>query len=230
MSLGPWRLHRVLGRGGMGYVYEGTDDRGRSAAVKVLDRILAGEAHHVERFRRESEILSRLSHPNVITVHEVGEEDGVPFLVMELVLGPERRPLTFDWILAEDRLDLPARLDLFEQALAGLSHAHAKGVVHCDFKPSNVLVGRSGRSGRLHAKLIDFGIARLPREPGDPLLLSGRVAGTARYMSPEQRTRRAQLDARTDIYSAGIFLAEVLTGEAPGTNGEERAPGGRGTE
>ncbi len=219
MRLGRWRLLRVVGRGGMGYVYEGADEAGQRAAVKVLDRILLAEAEHVERFHREAKLLGRLDHPNLLTVHEAGEADGVPFLVTELVLGPEGLPMTFDWVLAEDRVGLAAKLDLFEQALEALGHVHRRGILHRDFKPSNVLIERPGSTGRMRARLIDFGIA-LPIGAGedDPedSADARTIAGTLRYMAPEVHGRHPVADVRSDVYSAGVFLHEILTGEAPG--------------
>jgi len=219
--LGAYLLQGVLGMGGMGVVYAADDLRlGRRVALKVLRPLLAGaEDQGRERLLREARAMARLSHPNVLPLFELGTAEGGDFLAMEWVDGTTLA----DWLRERER---PWRdvLDVFLSAGAGLAAAHRAGMVHRDFKPSNVLVGRDGR-----VRVTDFGLARhgtgtapeadaeVGEGPAKAALLTrwGQVAGTPAYMSPEQRAGRA-LDARSDQYSFCVALHEALHGERPG--------------
>lgn len=216
---GRYRLDEQLGSGGMGVVFRAHHlALERDVAVKFIRPDLEHEPVVKERFIREAKSASRLDHPHCIRVNDFGEtDDGLRYLVMELLRGRELREL----IGAPWR---PKRaVDLVIQVLEGLAHAHGHGVVHRDLKPANVLITKDHRGDPM-AKIVDFGIARMldvtgPKPtlpPGSgrlPLSTSGNL-GTPRYMSPEQATGRP-VDARTDLYAVGVILYELLTGQPP---------------
>jgi tetratricopeptide (TPR) repeat protein len=199
--LGRYRIERLIGRGGMGAVYLATqvEPVKRQVAVKVcLERRLAAE--DLSRFLVERQVLARMSHPAIAQLLDGGTlEDGSPYFVMEYVDGCG--VLRF----AEQRgLDLEQRLRLFREFCHGVEHAHRRGVIHCDLKPSNLLVVEV--EGRLQPKVIDFGIARALAQDG----AAGSSAGTPGYMSPEQSAGVGDLDTRTDVYSLGVLLYELV--------------------
>jgi len=201
--LGPYEIVAPIGAGGMGEVYEARDTRlDRTVAVKVLPAHVAVDPDRRSRFEREARTIARLSHPNILSIHDVGEADGVRFIVTELVDGePVRGPL-------------PVRrlLDVATQIADGLAAAHEAGVVHRDVKPDNVLLARDGR-----VKLLDFGLAREDPRDSDgsgvtqTVTSAGTVLGTVAYMSPEQ-ARALPADARSDQFSFGLVLYELATG------------------
>ena len=203
--LGRYELLEELGRGAMGVVYKARDPQiDRLVAVKVLapaPGLDAGEAQqHRERFQREARAAGRLAHPNIVTIHDVGEDQGRAFLVMEFVEGQ-----TLDRILRTRRLlPLEEVLTIGEQIASGLEYAHRHGIIHRDVKPANILLTREGV-----VKVTDFGIARIT---GSETTQSGQTLGTPSYMSPEQVTGQ-NLDGRSDIFSLGTVLYEVLSGE-----------------
>lgn len=197
-------LEEEIGRGGMGTVWRARDVRlGRAVAVKFLPDALAGDPAFRARFEREARAMAMLEHHGIVAVHDLREEDGQVFLVMELVDGI---PLSRMLPLAPDRA-----VEIAAQVCDALAYAHARGVVHRDVKPENVLVDREGR-----AKLADFGIARLLR--GDaalsPLTRTGDVLGTPHYMAPEALAG-APADPRMDLFSLGVVLHQALTGRLP---------------
>jgi eukaryotic-like serine/threonine-protein kinase len=201
---GRYRLQSKLGSGGMSTVYLAIDETlGREVAIKVLHREISDQQDQLERFRREARAVARLSHPNLVGVIDAGDDEGHPYIVFEYVPG-ETLKRTID---EHGALGLDEATAYAIEIGRGLACAHAAGLVHRDVKPQNVLIDADGR-----AKVTDFGIARSVEEHG--LTVTGRVLGTTDYVSPEQAMGRP-VDARTDVYSLGIVLYEMLTGEVP---------------
>ena len=206
--IGPFEVLAGIGTGGMGEVYEALDTRlQRRVALKRIPAHLATDPERILRFRREALATSALNHPNIVTVHEIIEEQGGDLLVTELVDGVSLRER-----LREGALPLATALDIALQIARGLAAAHAVGIVHRDVKPENVMVRRDGL-----VKVLDFGIAKSPPRPlADPAMgtTPGELIGTVGYMSPEQ-ARGLPVDARTDVWSLGVVLYELATGESP---------------
>jgi serine/threonine-protein kinase len=200
---GRYRIIRRIGSGGMADVYEAEDTQlGRRIALKVLQPRFAQEPASVERFRREASSAAALQHPNIVGIFDRGEFDGTPYIAMEHVEGR-----TLKEIVAEQGPLPPERaIDLAEQVLRAAGYAHRRGVVHRDLKPHNVLVDAEGR-----ARVADFGIALAG--PSD-MTETGSIVGTAQYLSPEQAQGQA-VTPRSDLYSVGVLLYELLTGHVP---------------
>lgn len=209
---GRYRITSVLGEGGMGVVYRAEQIGGPPVAVKVLHDDLGDNAELRERFEREARALFALEHPNVLTVHDFGVANGSPYLVMELLEG---EPL--DKFLEETTPEPPEALHIARQVLTGLAFAHNKGVAHRDLKAENVFLRRNA-DGTRSAKLLDFGLVKFMDDDrwgeSKKLTMQGSVFGTPAYMAPEQCTG-APSDARTDVYSMGCILFELLTGVWP---------------
>ena len=205
---------QVIGRGGMAEVYEGTDRRlSRRVAIKVLRPDLAKDPMFQERFRREAQSAAGLNHPNIVAIYDTGEDligDGdnkvsVPYIVMEFVDG-----VTLRHMLNNGPRILPERaLEVIAGVLAALDYAHRHGIVHRDIKPANIMINTNG-----DAKVMDFGIARAMSDAATSVTATSAVMGTAQYLSPEQ-ARGELVDARSDIYSSGCVLYELLTGVTP---------------
>jgi len=204
-----------LGKGGMGEVYRARDRRlDREVAIKILPAEFAKDADRLRRFEQEARATSALNHPNILTIYDIGttENGGAPYLVAELLEGAELRAQ-----LNEGALPVRKAVDYAQQSAAGLAAAHEKGIVHRDLKPENLFVTKDGR-----VKILDFGLAKLrpPRQapvgsdvPTQKQLTNpGTVMGTVAYMSPEQ-VRGQDLDHRSDIFSFGLILYEMLTGQ-----------------
>ncbi|MGH9944466.1 MAG: protein kinase domain-containing protein, partial [Pyrinomonadaceae bacterium] len=211
---GKYRLERLVGRGGMGAVYEATDVRlSRRVAVKIMTGSLFGDQHALSRFRREARTAARLAHPNIISIHDYGAvEAGGAYLVMELARGRTLR----EELERAGRFTPRACADLLEQILDGVEAAHAAGVVHRDLKPENILLIEEG-SGPARAKILDFGIAktRIFEAAGSAAHTApGVILGTLGYMSPEQLAGE-EVDEGTDVYSLGVIAYEALTGRRP---------------
>jgi hypothetical protein len=198
--IGRYRVLGLLGEGAMGVVYRGRDDiLEREVALKLMSAKLVAEPGSRERFLREARAVARLQHPNIVTIYELGDHEGSPFIAMELLEGVDLQRAIEAGIRPDPRGTLPIILHL----LAGLGHAHEHGIVHRDVKPSNLFLPR-GRP----AKIMDFGVARL----GQGATSTGLVVGTPNYMSPEQ-VRGESVDGRSDLFSAGLILYELVTGE-----------------
>jgi beta-lactam-binding protein with PASTA domain/tRNA A-37 threonylcarbamoyl transferase component Bud32 len=203
---GRYRLEERLARGGMSTVYAATDLRlHKTVAVKVMAEHLAHDPTFVDRFTREARAAAMLSHPNVVGVSDQGSDQGLVFLVMELVRGRTLR----DLLTARGRLTVAEAFAVLEPVLSGLTAAHRAGIVHRDIKPENVLIGVDGV-----VKVADFGLARAVVGTGQTSQTGGVLIGTVAYLSPEQ-LERGRADARSDIYAAGIVLYEMLTGHPP---------------
>ena len=212
--IGPYQIVGRLGAGGMGEVYRARDPRlDRSVAVKVLTSSRGSTPEELERFEREARAIARVSHPNICTVYDVGQDAGVPFLVMELLEGE-----TLAERVLRGPVPIDAALAIATQIAEALDELHSKGVVHRDLKPSNVMLTASG------VKLLDFGLAKLRdgeyedkvEKATKSLHLTGQgtVLGTLPYMAPEQVEGRPA-DARTDTFALGVVLYEMITGRAP---------------
>jgi Tol biopolymer transport system component len=208
-KLGPYEIIAPLGAGGMGEVYRARDTRlGRDVALKIIPESFAAEGDRLRRFEQEARAVAALNHPNILAIHDIGEQDGSPFIVSELLEGETLRAVL-------ERGPSPQRrtIEYGVQIAHGLAAAHEKGIVHRDLKPDNIFVTRDGR-----IKILDFGLAKLTQsDTGEEVTLAtshtaaGVVMGTASYMAPEQ-VRGAAADARTDIFSFGAVLFEMISG------------------
>ncbi|MDQ2936144.1 MAG: serine/threonine-protein kinase [Acidobacteriota bacterium] len=216
-DLGPYRIVERIGAGGMGEVYLALDSRlDRLVALKMLPVYFASDDERLRRFQREARAASALNHPNILTIHEVGESEGVPFMATEFIHGQTIREL-----IVGRELSFTEVLDVAEQVASALSAAHSAGIVHRDIKPENIMRRTDGL-----VKILDFGIAKLmeQREPDSKGTRSGvttyteagTLMGTVNYMSPEQ-ARGLPVDERTDIWSLGVVLYEMSAHELPFT-------------
>jgi eukaryotic-like serine/threonine-protein kinase len=214
-KLGSYRILSTLGRGGMGDVYLAEDVRlGRKVALKLLPSSFTNDSQRLRRFEREARAASGLNHPNILTIHEIGQAEDRHFIATELVEGENLRKLA-----SGTRMNMTQMLDVGEQVAGALMTAHAAGIVHRDIKPENIMVRPDGL-----IKILDFGLAKMPEQPATTDVEAaistmnktepGMMIGTPRYMSPEQ-ARGDEVDFRSDIWSLGCVLYEMVTGRAP---------------
>jgi Tol biopolymer transport system component len=214
-KLGPYEILSPLGAGGMGEVYRARDTRlGREVALKVLPESFSADADRLRRFEQEARSVAALNHPNILAIHDIGEQNGSPFIVSELLEGNSLRSE-----LEPGPLRSRKASDYAAQIAQGLAAAHDKGIIHRDLKPENVFITRDGR-----VKILDFGLAKLApmargtKNDSDGLTLTsspteaGMVMGTAGYMAPEQ-VRGSAVDSRTDIFAFGAVLYEMISGQ-----------------
>jgi serine/threonine-protein kinase len=211
--VGRYEIRAPLGKGGMGEVYRAHDPQlGRDVALKILPVEVSADAERMRRFVQEAKAASSLNHPNILTVHEIGEQDSTRFIATELVAG-----VTLRERLARGPMELAEALDVAAQAASALAAAHAAGVVHRDVKPENLMLRPDG-----YVKVLDFGLAKVAPAPAPAdaptqtglATEAGVVMGTARYMSPEQACG-LPVDARTDVWSLGVVLYEMIAGRLP---------------
>src|SRR5882724_1367046 len=215
-TIGHYKILERIGTGGMGEVYLATDmTAGRKAALKLLPERFTGDAERLKRFEQEARALVGLNHPNILTIYEIGEDDSTHYIASELIEGETLRQR-----LMRGRMQLNEAVDVAIQVASALAAAHQTGVVHRDIKPENIMLRPDG-----YVKVLDFGIAKLAEQevpatiPTEEALLLvetnlGSILGTVRYMSPEQ-AYGAPVDKRTDIWSLGVVLYEMVTGHAP---------------
>jgi eukaryotic-like serine/threonine-protein kinase len=211
--VGAYEILSVLGTGGMGEVYRARDTTlGRDVALKILRPGIVHDADCLRRFRQEAQAAAALNHPNILAIHFVGEQDGSPYIVSELLDGKSLRGC-----LCAGALPVRKCMDYASQIAEGVAAAHEKGIIHRDLKPENIFITQEGR-----VKILDFGLAKVIRSEemaADAGLLTltqgstpGVVLGTVGYMSPEQ-VRGKSLDSRSDIFSFGVILYEMLSGK-----------------
>src|SRR5712691_1412591 len=220
-AISHYRIVSKIGAGGMGEVYLAEDTKlDRKVALKILPADLAANHDRMRRFTQEAKSAAALSHPNIATIHEIGESDGVNFIAMEFIDGATLREK-----IHQEQTDLRKLLRYLQHIAEGLAKAHAAGIVHRDLKPDNIMITRDG-----HAKILDFGLAKLieqrPMSDGDSSEVAtavmpqqsspGAIMGTVGYMSPEQaQGKTKQIDQRSDIFSFGCILFEAATGKKP---------------
>src|SRR3989454_8529369 len=215
-SIGHYQIIEPLGSGGMGEVYLASDTRmDRKVALKLLPQYFTEDHERVRRFQQEARAALALNHPNIVAIYEIGQVDGKHFIVTEFIEGETLRQR-----MSQGPLKLGESIDIASQVAGGLTAAHEAGIIHRDIKPENVMLRRDG-----YAKVLDFGLAKLTERPAitadtqAPTRVNvktqpGIVMGTANYMSPEQ-ARGLKVDVRTDIWSLGVVLYEMIAGRVP---------------
>ncbi|MCL2179310.1 MAG: serine/threonine-protein kinase [Proteobacteria bacterium] len=212
---GKFRLERAIAKGGMGVVYEGTHlHLKRKVALKILHAHLVRKDNSMERFRREAIVLAKLDHPHAVRIYDFGIHQGMPYIAMEFIDGIELA----DVLAIQGFLSLPRIVHMAEQILDVLSSAHKLGIIHRDLKPANIMLCNTEQnktdSKEDFVRVVDFGIAFLRDQDEPRMTQQGHVHGTAAYMSPEQ-CRGLDIDARSDLYSLGCVIYELISGQPP---------------
>jgi serine/threonine protein kinase/TolB-like protein/Tfp pilus assembly protein PilF len=215
-TVSHYRIVGKLGGGGMGVVYEAEDTRlTRHVALKFIPEDMAKDKKSLDRFVREARAASQLNHPGICTIHDIDDNEGHPFIVMEKLEGSSLKDL-----MRSRKMEVDEILDICIQVADALAASHAKGIIHRDIKPANIFVAQNGQT-----KILDFGLAKMVHDPNsseaameDSLTAMGVIPGTAVYMSPEQ-ARGEELDARSDLFSLGVVLYEMSTGKKPFATG-----------
>jgi serine/threonine-protein kinase len=206
-----YKILEAMASGSMGAVYKAEREPvGKLVAIKFLHSSFAKDGEFLTRFERETRVMSKLAHPNCVSVVDFGVWEGAPYLAMEYVAGATLREL----LDREGRLPVPRALGLAKQIAAGLAHAHAQGVTHRDVKPANIMITDEIGQGD-HVRILDFGLARLRGNVGRDATQTNVVVGTPNYMAPEQTIGGGTIDARTDVYAVGIVLFEMIAGVRP---------------
>lgn len=208
-KLGPYEIREEIGRGGMAAVYRAYQASiEREVAIKIILKTISGEEQAVQRFQREARLIARLEHPHILPIYDFDGGHEPPYIVMRFLDGG-----TLKEIMKQGSLPLDEVAYLVRQIGSALDYAHRQGIVHRDIKPSNIMIDRDG-----NAFVTDFGIARATGSSGSHITDSGMIVGTPDYMSPEQARSESNIDARADIYSLGVVLFEILTGQRPFTS------------
>jgi eukaryotic-like serine/threonine-protein kinase len=202
-KIGKYDVLSVIGRGGMGLVYKAVDPGiGRVVAIKMMTGAMGEDPEMLQRFKREAQSVGKLQHPNIVTVYDFGVEEGRPYLVMELLEGESLESL----LRSRRSISLEEKLDIVIQICNGVQYAHQRNITHRDIKPANIMILKDGT-----AKIVDFGIARTGMRK---LTQPGQLVGSFHYLSPEQ-INAMNVDSRTDIFSTGVLLFELVTGKLP---------------
>jgi serine/threonine-protein kinase len=206
-----YKVLEAMASGSMGAVYKAERiPVGKLVAIKFLKASFANDSEFLGRFERETRVMSKLAHPNCVSVVDFGVSDGAPYLVMEYVSGTTLRSI----IDRQVALPVPRALTIARQVASGLAHAHAQGIVHRDVKPANIMITDEIGTGE-HVRILDFGLARLRGNVGRDATQTNMVVGTPNYMAPEQTVPGGMIDMRTDVYAVGVVLYEMIVGKRP---------------